>query len=36
MIFNFFCIKLNILKYIYVLIKYFFKDMKLHFVLKNV
>jgi hypothetical protein len=29
-------IKFNILKYIYLSIKYFFKDLKLHFVLKNV
>jgi hypothetical protein len=37
MILKIFCIKLNILKYIYLSIKYFFKDLKLHFkVLKNV
>jgi hypothetical protein len=34
MILKIFCIKLNILKYIYLSIKYIFKDLKLHFVLK--
>jgi hypothetical protein len=34
MILKIFCIKLNILKYIYLSIKYFLKDLKLHFVLK--
>jgi hypothetical protein len=36
MILKIFCIKLNILKYIYLSIKYFFKDLKLHLVLKTV
>jgi hypothetical protein len=36
MILKIFCIKLNIFKYIYLSIKYFFKDLKLHLVLKNV
>jgi hypothetical protein len=36
MILKIFCIKLNILKNIYLSIKYFFKDLKSHFVLKNV
>jgi hypothetical protein len=34
MILKIFCIKHNILKYIYLSIKYFFKDLNLHFVLK--
>jgi hypothetical protein len=36
MILKIFCMKLKILKYIYLSTKYFFKDLKLHFVIKNV
>jgi hypothetical protein len=35
MILKIFCIQLNNLKYIYLSITYFFKDLKLHFVLKK-